>query len=295
MAVITLTIIESVSQLISGIPEYVSFETDIPATIFFTLDGEDPDTSSEIVIDSIYLPTDSNAITLKAIAIASLSQSSILTKEYASDVSDIDKDRIIDQEGVSILRIDEPVVDSLAFDQDNNPAETTAIPIVDLDIQTSTRDSIGQPIPDGTTKDFIQFPIKQIENIQPFQGQISTPNNNVNFDPQAGLIIIDGSTPENFQNQVVRIINKPYNTMSIHSDFYNEHIMERPIITGNFVRMMYNPNTGKTVFYYYESRENRWLKSIQTIEPKPLNLTPRTVQNSFVFKWIDNRYASGIF
>jgi len=129
----------------------------------------------------------------------------------------------------------------------------------------------------------------------PYQSKSSSPNNNnLDFDPKAGLIIIDGSTPEKLAAQSVKIINRPYNTMSTRSGEYNEHLIQQPIITGNLVRYMTNPITGKTVFYYFDSRECRWIHSIQQITPKTLNIG-NVVGNPKVFTWVTDPVMSKIF
>lgn len=53
MSVITITIIESVLQLIPGIPKFVTLETNIASNIFYTLDGTDPTLFSNVYSDRI--------------------------------------------------------------------------------------------------------------------------------------------------------------------------------------------------------------------------------------------------
>ena len=54
---IELSLLESTRQAVSGIPEYIEFESDVPSNIFYTLDESTPDSSSLIALGNIYLPT----------------------------------------------------------------------------------------------------------------------------------------------------------------------------------------------------------------------------------------------
>ena len=53
MAVITITINESSDQILAGIPKYITLTTNIPATIFYTLDGTTPTTLSDMAVGQI--------------------------------------------------------------------------------------------------------------------------------------------------------------------------------------------------------------------------------------------------
>lgn len=293
--VILLSITESETQVISGIPEYVEFSTNMPATVFYTLDGTTPDDDSEMTVGRIYLPTDGLTVTLKAIAISGSLESDVLEEVYFTNNTTINKSRHVNKEGIRVLPPGSTSVDSLSFDADGEPAQKTAIPFVDLEIKASTSNLRGEPIPDDSSVEFIRFPIELVESLP---SQISSPNNNnLDFDPQAKLILIDGSTESLLENQSVRIINRPHGTMDLVSDFYNEHLIQQPIVSSNFVRSMLDPKTGKIVFYYRDSRENRWIKSVQRTEPLSLNLTPKVSggHKGFVFRWIEDRNVTKIF
>jgi hypothetical protein len=110
------------------------------------------------------------------------------------------------------------------------------------------------------------------------------------------MIIIDGSTTENFDNQTIRIINRPHGSLDLLS---KENIItssEWQLNSSGLVRTMINPKTGKMVFYYRDSRENRWIQSIQTTEMKKLNLGNRPgAVKGFVFEWVEYRAQTKIF
>jgi len=285
---------ESDTELISGIPEYVEFSTSEPSTVYYTIDGTVPSSGSLMASGKIYLPTLTPSFTLKAIALINKNSSVILEQEYAVDQSNIDKSRLTGDEGISLLPTGEDPIESLSVDADGNDTQSTVIGVQNLDIRSSRSNRIGEELQDGTSKDFINFVDDEIETIV---GEfVSSPNdNNVNFNPDAKLVIINGFEESDYESQIVKIINRPHGTMTVTSEFYNEHLEEQPITTGNFVRSMYNPATKKIIFYYMESRENRWIKSIQKVDnPKDIDLTGR-MQPGFVFQWIEDRAMSKIF
>jgi hypothetical protein len=295
MAIIIITMTESDNQLISGIPEYVEFSTSEPATVYYTFDGEDPNTDSDMAANKVYLPTLIPSFTLKAIALTNIGESAILEQDYAVDQTNLNGSRRVGKEGIQVLPADGIPVDSLSIDINGNNAQETVIEIVDLDIKTSKTNRIGERLIGNSAHDFINFVEPEISSSRTEKERSSPNDNNVDFNPNANVIIIDGFEEEDAQNQVVKIINRPHGTMSVVSPFYNEHLQSEPIITGNLVRMMYDPGTGKVVFYYSESRENRWIKSIQKINNAPNLRISDSMRPGFVFRWIEDRAMSKIF
>jgi hypothetical protein len=291
--VILLTLQESPEEIISGIPESVFLTANVPSTIFFTLDGTDPDIDSEMYVDGIAMPTSGTTITLKAIAISGIMQSAILEETYSTDQSGIDRTRLVGDEGINLLPPGSTVVDNLSVDEDGLPSQSSSIPFVDLDIQASTRNNIGEDIPGDTTIDFINLP-NRVRSPEP--AAVSSPNDSIDFDPRASLIIIDGTTEENRENQVVRIINRPRLSMDLISPIHANNQGEQQLVTSHLVRTMRNPITGVITFYYRDSRENRWIKSTQIVESETLNISPNAAPpSSFVFRWIENRAQTKIF
>lgn len=295
MSVIVLTVSESDVEYISGVPAYIEFDTDIPATVFYTFDGTEPTESSDIAIGQVYLPTHGSAFTVKAFALAGDSYSSTLELEYYTSQSNIDRDRILDNEGIVVLDENDTYEDFLGYDADGQPSRASDISFEDLELRASTTDRIGQPIDGGTSLPFINFGTFCATALEPMQGRSSSPNNNnVNFDPKAGLIIIDGFDQDDFNDQIVKIFNRPHGTVELSADKYSDLSHSDAPITANLSRIMYNPKTGKIIFYYYESREARWVQSIQSYEPLSMNLT-QIKNNKFVFQWIQDRGMSKIY
>lgn len=88
MAVISITVTQSSEQVVSGIPKTVAISTNIPATIFYTLDGKDPDMFSTIYIGPIHLPFDQLLVTLKIFATNGTDSSPIVIEQYMTDIVD---------------------------------------------------------------------------------------------------------------------------------------------------------------------------------------------------------------
>jgi hypothetical protein len=290
---IVLTLEESTVEYISGFPEYVSFSTSNPATVYYTLDGTDPDESSLIAVGNVYLPTSGSTFTLKAVAISIDDSSAILEEEYKTDSTNLNGPRHLGDEGISILSYGAEVVDSLSFDADGNEAQEVAVAFSDLEMKASRTDSGGVMLDDKKTSvPFVNFSESSTRGTDTIE---STPNDNAEFDPSARFIIIDGSTDAKFENQVVKIVNRPYSTFGPTSKFYEERLgQQEPIVTGNYVRSFYDPATGMYVSYYWENLESRWLTSIQKIEQTRLNIGSNMGVN-FVYRWIQDRAISQLF
>lgn len=88
MAVISVTITQSAEQVVSGIPKTVSVATNIPATIFYTLDGSDPTLFSTIYTGPIFLPFNQLLVTLKVLATNGTDYSPIVIEQYMTDIVD---------------------------------------------------------------------------------------------------------------------------------------------------------------------------------------------------------------
>ena len=218
------------------------------------------------------------------------------------------KRRLTSGEGLNLLKVGEDVVDSLSYNSDGEPSHQTSISIQDLDIKTSSTDRSGLKIKGSdpsfrsdttprkdSSSSFINFPELEVKSNSLFKGVVSSVNNNVDFDPSAAVIVIDGSTSDAFDSQTVRIINRPTGTVDLTNDIYDLHLRQQPPITSNLSRVMYSPKTKMLVFSYYDSRENKWVESVQSCEAKSLSLSPIYPRNKFVFKWVSDRSMSKIF
>jgi hypothetical protein len=289
-----LTMIESESSIISGVPEYVEFETSEPSTIFYTIDGSVPDEADLIAVGRLYMPTHGRAFTLKVIAVSGQESSDILEEDYSTDSSDLTRTRNTGDEGIVVLHSDGIYVDHRSFDFEGQDAQKTSIDFLDLHIVADTTNKKGESLANKTLRTDTTYSFINLLDRSLGAGMVHVSSiNDANFYPDAKVINMDGSTRELLESQTERVINRPNGTLSPTSNFYNDHLPERSLVSGSFIRSMYNPITNKMVFYYRESRENRWIKSTQNVEATAIRSFAGG--NSFVFKWVEDRSVSKIY
>ena len=92
MATINITITESPFQLVAGIPASIVITTNVPSTVFYSLDGKDPTIYSSVVVGPITLPTDRSFVTFKAFATNGVITSPIITQVYGSSYGENDSE-----------------------------------------------------------------------------------------------------------------------------------------------------------------------------------------------------------
>lgn len=294
---INLTIEKSQIELVSGFPEYIIFKTDIPSTVFYTLDGTTPDVDSLVAEGRVYLPTNQGTVILTAVAISDDDNSDLLIEEF-STIMQITKVQNIGQEGIRILPLDAESVLNLGYNEDGDPAQQSTIVLENLDIVASRTDYTGMPITgekDGKTSKYFINLIKDKTKYS-YLDKSSPNNNNVFFDPKAKYIEIDGTTSAAMEGQVVKIVNRPYGNFDPVSKGYNEAKKQSEnVITGNLVRSIYDPSTGLYVSFYYESKDSRWIVSKQKTDKKLLTINFNSEKNRFVFRWVEDRHMTKIF
>lgn len=294
---ISLTIEKSQIELISGIPEYIIFKTDVSSIVFYTLDGTIPDADSLVAVGKVFLPTNQGSVVLTAVAVSDDDNSDILIEKF-STVMQINKIQNIGSEGIQLLPINTDPVLSLGYNEDGDPSQQSAILLEELDIVASRTDYTGMPIlgeQEGrTTKHFINL-IKDKTKYS-YPDKSSPNNNNVFFDPKAKYIEIDGTTSSAMESQIVKIVNRPYGNFDPVSKGYNEAKKQSEnVITGNLVRSIYDPSTGLYVSFYYESKDSRWIVSKQRTDKKLLTINFNSEKNRFVFRWVEDRHMTKIF
>lgn len=290
MGIITISAIESDTQLVFGIPMLVSLETNIPAIVFYTLDGTIPTTSSDVYIEPIILPTVST-VHLRAFAVSGFDKG-YLDITYSTDVTNIYISRRIEGYGAGIVidayDVPDVLTDGYSIDDYN---------IVDIPIRSSDYELIDLEIQDSLTLFRMGIPpVSQLEEASAVDWTPTTPNyNNVFFNPRSLYIIIDGR--DGYEDQIISphvIINRPWGSTRDSVKYLQgkEMFEPQPYISGGHVRTHYNYQKGIAVSYYFDSNETRWIKSIQSFDPRtvPKNIGKRVQKGGpLVFKWIYNK------
>lgn len=293
MTILVLEITESDTELVFGIPQYLQVSTNIPSNVYYTFDGSDPKNTDVAFLATsvIYLPSDQSTFTFRCIAYDGSQYSSEFSNQYSVTTANIRNTRKGNEGGVVVLEYAESFVDSFGFDSEGNAAQGMGKVRHSLDFITSRTNYLGEDIPDSSSKDFINFANVNL-SVKP---DISSPNNNVNFDPTAKVITILGRTQEEMDQQSVRIINRPYDAFTHKSSFYTENDSKyNSIISGNLIKYVYNNQTGEITFYYYESLESRWIISKQKTDKKSFDFGKVKFGrgNRFVFEWVQDPVMS---
>lgn len=304
MGTLVIVLNESKLDLVSGIPEYISFSTSSPATVFYTVDGTTPTENSLMAVGNIemsehwsnaWILKKNNKITIKAYAVSASSESSVITKSYTAGQLDMNRTRLLNEEGIRVLPYGYDAVDSLSYTSIGGDSQQTAISFDDLDIKASETDSNGVAV-SNTSVSFIKKPII---NPSSDYSTVSSVNGNYEFDPKAKVIVIDGTSVAKASSQVVKIVNRPYNSMgpldNHKDDWYNDHLKKSSMISGNLVRQVYDKSSGYVSFYYYESRDSRWIISKQKVDNDNFSINIPSGNSPFVFKWINDRVMTKIY
>ena len=301
MAVISLTIIESEEQVVSGIPKTITLSTNIPSTIFYTLDGSDPTLSSAMYVSPVNLPTKDPTLVLKVFATNGTDNSPIITTTYQTNMlgknvrfshsatdtqaqaATLNDPRPFgtqpnEPQGHFLgsaeagLNVNDPTLPSTsnAFDADGNPAAFSNTPFIgiaseNLPVIISETDSIGQrgPAVGFIPKSKIQAPVPPKEE--------SYSSDKV-FDPKALVIFQDYTDPSKLTDPVD--VNRMHFTLEDvektrqGNQFYNVG-PDAPTTTGSFLRQHYNPKDNTITYYYFDSSVNRWIISKTAYTPAP--------------------------
>lgn len=303
MAII-IEILESKNEVISGIPETVSIVPVDNISFYYSLDGEDPGPESLLADEIIYLPTDGSSVEIRVLGFmldaelgVMLPATDLFGKVYRPNPYLDSKSRHSHSDGVIVLPHGESPVDNLSVLVDGEKSQESAIEMKALDIKASSSSRSGEKIPNDSTVSFVR---RSIKNGNIADDRKSSSANSFDFNPKASVIDIDGRTQESRDSQVVKIVNRSYNSIDPTSNFYSENWKRNEqVITGNLVRSIYNNNTGVIVFYYWDSKESKWLTSRQNIGVRdPYNISgsePSGRGNRFVYRWIQERAFTRIF
>lgn len=288
MSVISIIITRSPIELIAGVPKSITVTTNIPSTIFYTIDGTDPTVDSDIIVGSLTLPTDQMSVVFKTFATNGVDTSAIITQIYQNNtISKLrqPRDKVIGLNSNSLftknngvfgtnapnpnvtfgntggITVDDPTIVGIPDGYDGTatgtPAAFTDLPLTDYKFRYSTTNKLGQTgrgigtLP-AQIKIFVPPPIPNESN-----------TNNKLFNPKALLIIQDGTEPP--INPDIALINRPFfslpNTNASDSVNFTTTGLEGSTSTGSFVKQYYNPRDQTITYYYFDSRSLRWIIS----------------------------------
>lgn len=296
MSVISITLIASDPGLTPGIPETLTVETDIPATVFYTLDGSSPDANSSVYVAPILLPSSLHQITIKLFATNGSDTSAIISQTYTADLSAVQTrsgDRMAQstisnlgnaannnskfpfgdnspQTDFQYLQIGSPdntIYDQSksaspnAFDADGNPAGFSNQPLSDFGIPQSTTDFEGRTGKGIGTK----VPVEIIGKQGPteYTQEISSKADKL-FNPKAMVIYLDSTTDDPSNPHIVMRPHFSLQNSEVYADGglnFSAIGLDNAGITGSFVRRTYNPNDHTLTYYYRCSSTNRWIIS----------------------------------
>lgn len=324
MTVISLSITESAEEVVSGIPRFVSVSANITSVIFYTLDGTAPTTNSFIYVEKIQLPTDELKITLSFFATNGTDSSPVITNVYQTiqlgknartshsgtdaqpnstqglndpypfGTNPIMPGQIFLGAGEAGLNVDNPLLPETpsGFNADGYDTGFTNEPLIGIPTKTqalvySTTDSEGQMGPGIGT-----FPPFTVQKPVPPPQQSDSADKL--FDPRA-LVIFQDFTKANDPNLPVEINRQFYSQSDLSTDrdgaaYFNSYDVPAP--TGTFLRQHYNPTDQTLTYYYFNSRDNRWIISKTAFTPAPkagtyFNLVfGKDKGAGFVFKWV---------
>lgn len=297
MAVISVTITASDEQTMAGIPKTVSITTNIPAIIFYTLDGSVPTINSTQYTGPIFMPVSQLTVVLNVFATNGSDSSPIITEIYQTDMVDsnarFSRNDTNQPPGYNLqglypygdngiqpgalfgnpanvgVTVDNPAKPATptGFDGYHNPVGFTNNPynLQNYNIVYSTQNAEGETgrgignLPANT-------PVSPPQPPPPAYGPEQTKQAfNGLFDPKAFVIFQDAST-ENPNDPP--IINRQHFTLENNErardgNAYFNSGLDAPPVSGSFLRSHYNPRTNMYTYYYLDTWTNKWIISTQ--------------------------------
>lgn len=289
MTVITLTFVGSEEEIVSGIPRFMTIESNVPATIHFTLDGSTPTTDSPIFVDTFEMPDNKNSVTLSAFGIDSENNTSpILTQVFAPDTTRITVSRRVGLEGFVIDRATDDTDNVVGFGADGEPVAFTDFSTSFLNLRLIRSEKGLHGIADGTQVEVsMPDPDSTITTSDDGFTPFSTPEVGELFNPEARFILID-----NRKDNDIDIALKPYGSLhNVYEEFGGKRLLhpadDATYVSGGHVRRFFNSKNKTMVTYYFDHNESRWVKNIQKLpEGIPAVNYGSTAHLPIIFPWI---------
>lgn len=291
MSLISITIEDSEVEVVAGIPKYVILTTNIPSTIFFTLDGSNPDTNSSIYISSIFLPTEN--LTLTLFATNGTDTSAIISKDYITTIAGPKGAVKVDQDGGNIdlfpfgsraMNIGVPIDGNTGITVAGFGEELVTFDGYDGTATNMTRGGTNEPLSayelifsdsdkEGTLRGHGIGTLPSTTTIQkPAKVPNSSDANSAFFNPRA-MVIYQDSRKEPYDKDVSQLNRQYFSTLNTNvadsgANLYNT-AWESNIPRGTFLRSHYNPRDQSITYYYIDTSTGRWIISTEPAVSKP--------------------------
>ena len=289
---ITLTITPSEIEILAGIPKEILVQTDLPSTIFYTLDKSEPTVNSEIYLDKIVLPTDQGNVIVKIWATNGVDQSEISTFEYHTNIvpGRQSHDTILGP------------VKNCSSDKPNFPygdQNYTAMPYVFANTGGMTVDDPDKPNyfdgydgtatqtqANGTDQPPENYPVigilpatKISKNFRPASASL----NKTFFNPRAMILYQDNTQPSVHQDLNTfrsQHFSLPIQNKTLLGTEFTTLAQDSGSLSGNMLRSQYNPKDNTYTDYLFDSRSLRW---VIIKEPAPKKPNPVANLSNMVF------------
>lgn len=287
MTVVALTFTSSDEEITSGIPRYVDISSNVPSTIYYTIDGSTPTEESLIYVETLQLSDGQTSITLSAFGVDYDGYlSPILTQTFAADQTDITISRNIGSEGLVVDRYDDLTDYVVGYDYMGEAVAYSDIERIDLSEIHSSSGRLG--LAEGTLIEISKPNPEDTANPFDDEFQANSSPSDLFFNPYAKTITVDKR-----EDNTVTILSRPFGSIRTNANRHN--IWERQElrgaesthVSGGHIRTFYNSKNNIMMGFYYDNYTNRWIRSIQDM--------PSNITNSFnfwqfgqplVFRWI---------
>lgn len=276
-----------------NMPSIITIESNISATIYYTLDGNDPTINSAIYISPLSFSTDTVSLTLKAFGISFNNEEGEMLSEYfGPDLTDVDRS-LRGKTGKILDKISDTTNTPIGF---NYTGESNAF----LDLETTEVDFLDEDrgrlgIYKGTSVSVTKLTDTQTN--YPYDDNYVSTSNTIyasSFNPNAKFIVMDQR-----KSNEVSIINRPHGSMrNISTDFGGKQLYQTArdgaYISGGFVRRYYDAKHALMASYYFDHNECRYIRNVQEAPSIFNNVGFVNMTFPFVVRWIDRGRHSTI-